>query len=98
MRSIGETTQIAAIASATLARRGTRGSRRSRHIVVAQAGSIPARSFIVPGGSLRAIRTSTAQLASSITTPTNATVSQDTRRTYASFVTSWTWWIGSWMK
>lgn len=61
MRSIGEITHTAAIATATFTRRGTRGSRRSLRAVVAQAGSTVARSLARPGGSRFASRIITAQ-------------------------------------
>lgn len=51
MRSIGDNTHSPAIATATLTRRGTRGSLRSLRAVVTHAGSTEARSFARPGGS-----------------------------------------------
>src|SRR6185503_4968380 len=75
IKSMGDNTQRPASTRAALARRGTFGSCRSRHIVVAQAGSIAARSFITPGGSLRARRTRTAQLATTAATLMSATSS-----------------------
>ncbi len=46
-----------------LARRGTRGSRRSLRTVVAQAGNTVARSFAAPAGSVRARTVRSAQVA-----------------------------------
>ena len=51
MRSMGESTQSPARATASLARRGTRGSARRRRAVVMQAGRKPARSRRIPRGS-----------------------------------------------
>ena len=51
IRSIGDSTQSPATATATLTRRGTRGSLRNRRAVVTQAGSTVARSLARPGGS-----------------------------------------------
>src|SRR3954464_10845257 len=72
IRSIGEMTQSAANATASLARRGTRGSRRNLRAVVTHAGSTLARSFIDPGGSRRANSTSTAQELTRIAAPISA--------------------------
>ena len=59
MRSMGEITQSAAKPMASLARRGTCGSWRSRRVIVTQAGRKPARSRRIPGGSRRARTTRT---------------------------------------
>src|SRR4051794_5975393 len=66
---MGETTQRPAMTTATLARRGTRGSRRSTRTNVTHDGRKPARSLSNPGGNRRASTTRTAQEASSSTTP-----------------------------
>jgi hypothetical protein len=76
MRSIGESTHRAANATASLARRGTRGSARSRRAVVTQSGRNPARSLSSPGGSRRASTTSRTQLATSTMAAIASTVSQ----------------------
>src|SRR5215218_3666142 len=81
IRSIGESTHRPANATATLARRGTRGSRANRRAVVAQAGSTVARSFAAPGGSRRASTINSAHEA--MMTPTAITRSQITPLTIA---------------
>jgi len=65
IRSIGDSTQSPANATAIFADRGTRGSLRKRRTVVAQAGSTDARSLADPGGSL---------LASAIISPHDPTI------------------------
>jgi hypothetical protein len=68
IRSIGDSTHKPANATATFARRGTRGSHRSRRTVVTQAGSTAAKSFAAPAGRLRARTARNAQVAT--TSPT----------------------------
>jgi hypothetical protein len=70
MRSIGESTQRPAKATATFARRGTRGSFRRRRIAVTHAGRKPAISFRTPGGSRRARTTSSSHEARMTAAPT----------------------------
>lgn len=65
IRSIGQSTQTKAMTTATLARCGTRGSRRSLRAVVAHAGSTVARSLAAPSGSRRASTTISAHVATS---------------------------------
>src|SRR5438105_105099 len=73
MRSIGEITHTAAMARATLARRGSRSSLRRRRKSVTHAGRKAARSRGRPGGRRRANRASTAHEAAS-TPPATMTV------------------------
>src|SRR3954452_4352013 len=54
IRSIGDSTHSIATTTATLARRGTRGSLRSTRMAVTQSGRNPARSLATPGGGRRA--------------------------------------------
>lgn len=62
IRSIGERTHRPAKATASLARRGTLGSRRNRLAVVTQVGRNPASSFKTPPGSRAAKTTISAQV------------------------------------
>src|SRR5262245_34344224 len=78
IRSMGDSTQISAMPTTILARRGTLGSARSRRTVVAQAGRNPARSLSVPSGRRAARTTSRAHVATSAATPTTSQVHQAT--------------------
>ena len=73
MRSIGDSSQSPAIATATLALVGTRGSPRRRRTVVRQAGSTVARSLAAPGGNRFAANANSAHDNKRKTAPTAAT-------------------------
>jgi hypothetical protein len=78
MRSIGDNSQRRARPTASLARRGTLGSVRSRRAVVAHAGRKPARSFSVPSGSPAASATSSAHVTAIATRATTSQIHQPT--------------------
>ncbi len=80
IRSIDDRTQRPANATATFARRWTRGSRRSRRTVVTQAGSAVERSLAEPSGSRRASTIISSQDATS--TPTDTAAISKTRLMY----------------
>lgn len=59
-RSMGDSSQRKTNPTATLARRGTLGSARSRRTAVAQASRKPVRSLSIPSGSRATVTTSSA--------------------------------------